>query len=78
MGDLAKTLAEIKALLDALTRSDLFKKTKHCHTGIYSSLVNGFNYIFSVLEGKVELEEGIVIYFLHKLKTAKQYFEVKA
>ena len=78
MGDLVQTLADIKELLDKLTRSDMFKRTKHCHTDIFKSLVNDYNYIHAVIQQRVKLEQGIASYFLHKLKTAKETFEVKA
>lgn len=78
MNNLPETLSEIKSILDALTRSDVFKQTQHCHERIYKTLVNGYNYIFAVIQKKAVLEQGIFSYFLHHLETAKKRFEVKA
>ena len=78
MNNLPQTLASIKELLDKMTRSDMFRKTKHCQERIYKTLVNGYNYINAVIYRGEKLEQGIVEYFLHHLKTAQKKYGVKA
>lgn len=80
MDDLVQTLADIKKILDALTKSDIFRGTQYCHERIYKTLVNGYNYIYAVIQKKVKLEQeqGIIIYFLHHLKKAEERFKVEA